>query len=144
MQERLDRQSREAAEAAIKLYNRRHGVDYELEVALNSNGITVCGLDYIHVNFTAKDLNDNSAPSTLFFAEVHYIRGFESMDPSDCVIVENAEDPLKISKGCVFCSSDFAMPILHAVGHYTIGKYEKFCYVGVDDYEGDDVPINWW
>ncbi|CAN0852928.1 hypothetical protein LINGRAHAP2_LOCUS5474 [Linum grandiflorum] len=144
MQERLDRQSREAAEAAIKLYNRRHGVNYEFEVALNSNGITVCGLDYIHVNFTAKDLNDLSAPSTLFFAEVRYTGGLTvSMNPRECVIVDPKEtDPLKISKGCVFCSSDFAMPILHAVGHHTFGKYEKFCYV-VNEYESDD-DDDWW
>ncbi|CAN1167576.1 hypothetical protein LINPERHAP2_LOCUS27306 [Linum perenne] len=47
MQERLDRQSREAAKGAIKRYNIIKGVNYKVDVPVNSNGFSCMGTDVI-------------------------------------------------------------------------------------------------
>ncbi|CAN1747770.1 hypothetical protein LINPERHAP1_LOCUS3193 [Linum perenne] len=134
MQERLDRQSREAAEGAIKRYNIIKGVNYKVDVPVNSNGFSCMGKDVIHVNFTAKNIDDDpAAPSKLFFAEIQYNRKWRKMGFSDCAIVDPTEtNPSKMVKGCSYCSSAFATPILHAVGNYKFGKYEKYYYVHLD------------
>ncbi|CAN1150968.1 hypothetical protein LINPERHAP2_LOCUS17893 [Linum perenne] len=112
-------------------------VNYKLDVAVNSNGFRRPFKHIIHVYFTAT-LDDGSAPSDHFFAEIN---GYGSLEIISCVKFDpDGTDP-KISDCCKKCSSNFEKPILHPAGHYLFGQYDDHYYFG-EDYVGADADYD--
>ncbi|CAN1129735.1 hypothetical protein LINPERPRIM_LOCUS17620 [Linum perenne] len=94
-EDRLEEQTRFAAEEALKIYRSRSEMDYKLDVPLNSNGIFRNGFDVIHVNFTAKVDSGSSSHSHKFFAEIIVRRRCSSWQVIAVEVIDPADEDSK-------------------------------------------------